>query len=46
MRKGWDENNLNAPQLAKIAENIGIQMITIHGRTRNQMFKESRIGSL
>ena len=39
MRKGWDENNLNAPQLAKIAENIGIQMITIHGRTRNQMFK-------
>ena len=39
MRKGWDEKNLNAPQLAKIAENIGIQMITIHGRTRNQMFK-------
>jgi tRNA-dihydrouridine synthase B len=39
MRKGWDENYLNAPQLAKIAENIGIQMITIHGRTRNQMFK-------
>ena len=39
MRKGWDNNNLNAPQLALIAEELGIQMITIHGRTRSQMFK-------
>jgi len=39
MRKGWDEKNLNAPKLAKIAEDQGIQMITIHGRTRSQMFK-------
>ncbi|QJC27518.1 putative tRNA-dihydrouridine synthase [Anaplasma platys] len=38
MRMGWDNNNLNAPRLAKIAENVGIQMITVHGRTRNQMF--------
>ena len=39
MRKGWNEKNLNAPKLAKIAEEIGIKMITIHGRTRCQMFK-------
>ncbi len=39
MRKGWDDKNLNAPKLAQIAENEGIKMLTIHGRTRNQMFK-------
>ena len=39
MRKGWDEKNLNAPKLAKIAESEGVKMITVHGRTRNQMFK-------
>ena len=39
MRKGWDERNLNAPKLAKIAEDEGVKMITVHGRTRNQMFK-------
>ena len=39
MRKGWDDNNLNAPKLAKIAEECGIKMITVHGRTRCQMFK-------
>lgn len=39
MRLGWDETNLNAPRLAKIAENSGIRMITVHGRTRNQMYK-------
>ncbi len=38
MRKGWDENSLNAPRLAKIAEDVGIQMITIHGRTRCQLY--------
>lgn len=38
MRKGWDENNLNAPRLARIAEEVGIKMITVHGRTRNQMY--------
>ena len=39
MRKGWDEKSLNAPKLAKMAENIGIKLITIHGRTRCQMFR-------
>jgi len=38
MRMGWDMNNLNAPKLAKIAEETGIKMITIHGRTRAQMY--------
>jgi len=38
MRTGWDERNRNAPRLARIAEACGIRMITVHGRTRNQMF--------
>ena len=38
MRMGWDHENLNAPSLAKIAEEEGIRMITIHGRTRCQMY--------
>jgi len=38
MRLGWDETNRNAPRMAKIAEESGIQMITIHARTRTQMF--------
>jgi tRNA-dihydrouridine synthase B len=39
MRMGWDHDSLNAPKIAKIAEDLGIQMITIHGRTRCQMYK-------
>ncbi|NBO24808.1 MAG: tRNA dihydrouridine synthase DusB [Chlamydiae bacterium] len=38
MRMGWDHSNLNAPTIAKIAENSGIKMITIHGRTRCQFY--------
>ena len=38
MRTGWDENNRNAPNLARIAENAGIRMITVHGRTRAQLY--------
>lgn len=38
MRLGWDDASLNAPALAKIAEDLGIQMITVHGRTRCQMY--------
>ncbi|MCW2243351.1 tRNA dihydrouridine synthase DusB [Azospirillum canadense] len=38
MRKGWDEDSLNAPRLARIAEECGIKMVTVHGRTRNQFY--------
>jgi len=41
MRMGWDHHSLNAPELARIAENIGVKMITVHGRTRCQMYKGS-----
>ena len=41
MRMGWCHDSLNAPQLAKIAEDLGVKMITVHGRTRNQMYKGS-----
>ena len=39
MRTGWDSNNRNAPELAKISESEGIQMVTVHGRTRCQAYK-------
>lgn len=39
MRLGWDDDSKNAPALARIAEDAGIQMITIHGRTRCQFYK-------
>ena len=39
MRLGWDDLNRNAPVIAKRAEEIGVQLITIHGRTRCQMYK-------
>ena len=38
-RMGWDHSSLNAPELARIAEDLGIQLITIHGRTRCQLYK-------
>ncbi|HEX3536253.1 MAG TPA: tRNA dihydrouridine synthase DusB [Stellaceae bacterium] len=41
MRTGWDDNHRNAPRLAEIAESCGIRMITVHGRTRCQMFAGS-----
>lgn len=39
MRLGWDDNSINAPELAKRAEDAGIDMITVHGRTRCQFYK-------
>jgi tRNA-dihydrouridine synthase B len=38
MRLGWDDNMRNAPDLAKVAADIGIKMIAVHGRTRCQMY--------
>ncbi len=39
MRTGWDDSSRNAPELAQIAEAHGIKLITVHGRTRCQMYK-------
>ncbi len=41
MRMGWCHDSLNAPELARIAQDLGASMITVHGRTRNQMYKGS-----
>jgi len=41
MRTGWDEHNRNAPRLARIAEACGIRMISVHGRTRSQLYAGS-----
>ncbi len=39
MRTGWDDSSRNAPRLARIAEDCGIKMIAVHGRTRCQFYK-------
>ncbi len=41
MRTGWDETSRNAPNLARIAQACGIRMITVHGRTRCQLYAGS-----
>lgn len=40
-RKGWDDAHINAVEFAKMAENAGVAAITIHGRTREQMYAPS-----
>jgi tRNA-dihydrouridine synthase B len=39
MRLGWDDDSRNAPEFARIAEDCGIRMITVHGRTRCQLYQ-------
>lgn len=41
MRMGWDHASLNAPRLARIAEESGIRLVTVHGRTRQQFYTGS-----
>lgn len=41
MRLGWDDDTINAPELARRAQDAGVQMITVHGRTRCQFYKGS-----
>ena len=39
MRLGWDDRSINAPDLAQRAEQAGIKLVTVHGRTRCQLYK-------
>ena len=39
MRLGWDDDSLNAPDMARRAVGAGVRMITVHGRTRQQFYK-------
>ncbi len=41
MRMGWDHASLNAPRLARLAQDCGIRMVTVHGRTRQQFYNGS-----
>jgi tRNA-dihydrouridine synthase B len=41
MRMGWDHASLNAPRMARIAQDCGIRMVTVHGRTRQQFYTGS-----
>ena len=38
MRRGWDKGSINAVELAKMLEQVGVSAITVHGRTRTQMY--------
>src|SRR5690606_5123871 len=39
MRLGWDDDSRNAPEIAKRAEDAGVALVTVHGRTRCQFYK-------
>ena len=38
MRLGWDDNNITAPNLVRVPEDVGVRAVFIHGRTREQGF--------
>lgn len=38
MRLGWDETSINAPELARVAQDLGVRAVTVHGRTRSQFY--------
>jgi tRNA-dihydrouridine synthase B len=44
MRLGWDAGSINAPALARRAQDAGVQLITVHGRTRCQFYDGSACG--
>ncbi|HXA28117.1 MAG TPA: tRNA dihydrouridine synthase DusB [Candidatus Angelobacter sp.] len=39
MRLGWDHQSINAPELARALQDVGVRMVTVHGRTRNQAYE-------
>jgi nifR3 family TIM-barrel protein len=39
IRSGWDESLINAPEIARIAEESGVKMLTVHGRTRKELYR-------
>src|SRR5690606_18900432 len=41
MRLGWNDESLNAPDIARRAEAAGVRLITVHGRTRQQFYKDT-----
>lgn len=41
MRLGWDHQSINAPELARALQDVGVRMVTVHGRTRNQAYEGS-----
>ncbi len=43
MRLGWDDNSRNAPEIAALAESLGVKAITVHGRTRQQFYGGSAV---
>lgn len=39
IRSGWDENSINSPEIARIAEEAGVKMLAVHGRTRTDLYR-------
>jgi len=39
IRSGWDDNNRNAPEVARMAQDCGVDMLTVHGRTRQALYR-------